>query len=285
MLLEQRLLAQHWCPNHIAFLQSYLAASSNCGLYYASSLHRPRIGSHETCSVAACLARNVDPTKYQTKHSGISMPICDGNCPKIELQQEPIRDIIQIRGIPLLKASISNGRVEVEVVEHQVGMDYVAFSHVWSDGLGNKDGNWLPNCQFIHLVQAVNATRSENRDEDVIERPESGTTAPLFWIDTICVPREDTDIKGMALDRMVDIYAGAAMVLDAELYRTAPGTILEAFMRLICSNWMRRLWTSRRASSLAGGCAFSLKGERWTFGRNWPSWQPSKRTNLGCVIL
>jgi hypothetical protein len=247
-LLERLLLEKKWCPNHIAFLQNYPPASSNSGLYYASSLHRPRLRLHEDCSHSLCVAGKVDPKSYQTKHSDVILPTCDGNCPQIEPPLETIRTILQRGSIPLLFASISNDIVGVEVVEYRAGMEYVAISHIWSDGLGNQNHNWLPKCQIVHLIQAVKTAQKETHGGKANTGGDgSGIATALFWIDTICVPRSEDDItfRHMALARMAATYQDSAMVLvlDAELYHTSLRTNLEGIIRLICCNWMRRLWT------------------------------------------
>src|SRR5271170_1556226 len=90
-LLERLLLEKKWCPNHIAFMQNYPPASSNSGLYYASSLHRPRLSLHVDCSVGRCVVGKVDPKSYQTNHSAVILPACDGNCPQIQPPLETIR--------------------------------------------------------------------------------------------------------------------------------------------------------------------------------------------------
>lgn len=145
-LLERRLLEKKWCPNHIAFLQNYPPASLNSGLYYVSSLHRPRLSLHEDCSVSRCIAGNADPKSYQTKYSDTILAACDGNGPQIRPPLEKIRIILERGSIPFLHASVSNDTVGVEVVEYRTGMEYVARSHIWLDGLGNQNHNWLPKC-------------------------------------------------------------------------------------------------------------------------------------------
>lgn len=127
-------------------------------------------------------------------------------------------------------------------------MKYVAISHLWFHGLGNENYNWLPQCQFIHLVQAINTIQSDTTgDEVVMGSSKSTAMTALFWIDTICVPRADEDVKfrHMALAQMAATYkeSTVVLVLDAELYHTSRRTSVEAIIRLLCSSWMRRLWT------------------------------------------
>ncbi|KAK1982283.1 hypothetical protein LZ30DRAFT_717905 [Colletotrichum cereale] len=212
-------------------------------------MNRPHMGYHRECSVDACVVGKVtDPTVYATKHSNVTKPPCDGTCSRIEPAQVPILNILQRGGIPIIQASLSHDALKVDIIEYQTGMEYIAISHVWSDGLGNETHSWLPKCQFVHLIQAVEATRKAD-DESAVAPTEndSGTITVRFWIDTICVPRGDANLefRWKALDLMADTYRHSSMVLvlDAELYQTKPETSLQAIMLLNCSNWMRRLWT------------------------------------------
>lgn len=270
LLLEQK----HWCQNHVAFLENYLPASTNIGFYYAASLARPRMGYHGNCSAAACVAGLVhDPRAYETKHSDAVDPPCNGGCPQIEPSQTVIHEILQQEGLPLVRASISNhGAVKVEVVKHQEGIKYVAISHVWSDGLGNEDHNLLPECQFVQLIKAVHAAervcsiRNSSNTISSMTDADSGVTA-TFWIDTICIPRGQAAarFRRMALDRMSIPYqlASTVLVLDAELCHTElPSTGSEAIFRLICSNWMRRLWTLQEGILGAERLVILFKGGR-----------------------
>ncbi|KAF2472203.1 uncharacterized protein BDR25DRAFT_313370 [Lindgomyces ingoldianus] len=258
MILHKLLLEpKQWCPNHIAFLENYPPASTNILLYYAASLDRPRMGYHGDCSVHACMVGKVrNPKAYKTRHSDSSDPPCDGRCPEIEPTQAHILVILEEGGLPLLRASVSDyGTVNVEVINYKTGMEYTAISHVWSDGLGNENNSWLPQCQFAALIKAVNAAQrqrntSHRNNASSTDVDGTGTTTPsaTFWIDTICVPRgaAAARFRRMALDRMAIPYqlATTVLVLDAELYHTdLPSTSSEAIVRLICSNWMRRLWT------------------------------------------
>lgn len=257
-ILQKRLLERElWCPNHVTYLEQYPPASANILLYYAASMNRPRMAYHGHCSAHTCQVGKVhDPIAYKTKHSDSSAPPCDGRCPEIEPTQARIRDILGEGGLPLLRASVSDhGTVNIEVISHETGMEYTAISHIWSDGLGNERHSWLPQCQFVALIKAVNAAQ---RQQDTSHRNNAWSTDveddrllashATFWIDTICVPRgaASARFRRMALDRMAVPYqlATTVLVLDAELYHTdLPSTSSEAVIRLVCSNWMRRLWT------------------------------------------
>lgn len=71
----------------------------------------------------------------------------------------------------------------------------------------------------------------------------------LFWIDTICVPR-DRELKAMAVNNMRAVYnrANRVLVFDAGL-SNVKGQLSseEVLTRLSFSNWVRRFWTLQEA--------------------------------------
>ena len=110
--------------------------------------------------------------------------------------------------------------------------DYVAISHVWSDGLGHSPGvNALPECQIRRLHDLILVT---------------GLREPIVWIDALCVPAENGPGKRSALAQMADVYRNATnvLVLDSDLLLTPSSSCNEEILlRIALSKWMRRLWT------------------------------------------
>ncbi|KAL1641062.1 hypothetical protein SLS58_006334 [Diplodia intermedia] len=86
---------------------------------------------------------------------------------------------------------------------------YLAISHVWSDGLGNQNGNSLPLCQLKRL-------------------------------------KRNGPGKRVVLSRMNEVYecADAVLVLDEDLLLTTIHCSKEEkLLRILLSGWTRRLWT------------------------------------------
>lgn len=111
---------------------------------------------------------------------------------------------------------------------------FVAISHVWSDGMGNK-GNSMPLCILRKLQRQVNAL-FDAADDPV-----------PFWVDTLCVPKTN---KIPALQIMSKSYglAAAVLVVDAGLEISSMATSpQERLLRVRASVWMRRLWTLQEA--------------------------------------
>ena len=132
---------------------------------------------------------------------------------------------------------------------------YIAISHVWSQGLGNRHSNTIWLCQLQRLQ------RYANRLVPPAHRP-----VPI-WIDTICVPLE-ADARMEAIKTMDAVYqnALAVLVVDQTLIdfdlasavekckENESGARLglerwqiEMLMRIKASPWAQRLWTYNEA--------------------------------------
>ena len=139
--------------------------------------------------------------------------------------------------------------VRLTTVSHELGVRYMAVSHVWSDGLGNETSNRLPSCQLLRLRSFASHLRRVHIPwgQDAID------DSPLYlWIDTLCCPVADSSpeqkhYKQVAIGAMRHVYEKAAYVLvvDNTLLPFAYKEIgvLEAGLRLFTSPWMQRLWT------------------------------------------
>ena len=134
-------------------------------------------------------------------------------------------------------------------------LPYVAISHVWSQGLGNRHNNAIYLCQLQRLQ------RYANRLVPPAHRP-----VPM-WIDTICVPLE-ADARMEAIKTMDAVYQNALAVLvvdqtlidfdlasaiekgkkkDGSAQSGPKGWQIETLMRIKASPWAQRLWTYNEA--------------------------------------
>ncbi|KAI9771240.1 MAG: hypothetical protein M1839_002824 [Geoglossum umbratile] len=135
---------------------------------------------------------------------------------------------------------------------------YVAISHVWSDGMGNRAGNYLPACQIRELQYSVNFAHNNRQGMD--EAAFNAMEDVYFWIDTLCIPRHHQKEKKRAIQSMADIYRNSALVLviDKGIQRSDLATSLEDRLMIVAeSNWGRRLWTLQE-SRLAPKLCFNF---------------------------
>ncbi|KAJ5348600.1 uncharacterized protein N7506_001853 [Penicillium brevicompactum] len=156
---------------------------------------------------------------------------------------------------------LGNENFTVEIARKRVGKQYLAISHVWSDGLGNVEGNSLPNCQLKLLYEQARCVLSGG---EYVPRYEDGPFGPLhtgaarlahfagnqvlrkddsvlLWIDTLCIPHQP-DVRSMVIQRI----PYRTMILDSEMRQVSASSTsrLELLLRVLyCSGWMRRLWT------------------------------------------
>lgn len=206
-------------------------------------------GRHRNCTVQQCLGEKIDQSLYQTAHSTDACN-CGSRGPQVD-QVVRILDDTEVPAFVVVGGdSQGDDTVTVEVIRAS-SCRYVAFSHVWADGLGNKDNNMLPMCQISRLAHLASAL--------------TGRTPQPFWIDTFGIPRElEQRKKAIAVMDSTYKLAEKVLVLDGGLlqrpsYRTTEdeiqtldvesargrrvGIALELLLRIVCCSWTSRLWT------------------------------------------
>lgn len=225
-----------WCPSEIACFSNLRSVLSQA---YALQLRRPARrtamtveggeggggggdDAHALCTAAKCRVNQVESGTYVTKHHP---PEC--RCEHVVVPVEDVKAVLRKGGIPLVRIRGGEGEeaVRLEVVAHRPGRNYVALSHVWSDGLGNAKVNSLPACQLRRLEakaarllwehanvpgawdNPVSALHVSGRHllhaaMNLVRNPEEDT---LFWVDTLCVPL-DEETRKMAIRGMKKVY-------------------------------------------------------------------------------
>lgn len=178
------------------------------------------------CDKFECKACHIDEETYQTQH----VDNCSG-CKYITASQEELCAILKKGRIPIVQVrSIDQDETIVPLLEAELGDPYIAFSHVWSDGLGNPSTSAIPQCQFKRLSDFCLRVGEQN-----------------FWLDTLCVPLQPKDSRKAAIRLMRRTYENASkvVVLDKWLmqHEAASSSNLELLMRVTLCGWARRLWT------------------------------------------
>ena len=216
----------HWCPSELNLMS---LTFDNGSSYFASRVVRKSAAArHSQCTSSKCLAFQLEESSYQTAHS----TACEG-CNGLFINPAELLSILESSDESL------NPRVKIEITDRGEAKlsitdkgDYVAISHVWSDGLGHPPGvNSLPECQVRRLRSLVQQT---------------GLEEPIVWIDSLCVPAKIGRAKRNALARMADVYRNArnVLVLGSDLLSTPSSCCNEELLlRIALSKWMRRLWT------------------------------------------
>jgi hypothetical protein len=137
-----------------------------------------------------------------------------------------------------------HGVSEIDIVESNWKTPFMAISHVWADGLSNKDHNSLPRCQLSLLRDRIDALFTGG---SAIQGPLAKRSHHLFWIDTLYIPlrQEYESERRLAIASLNKIYrrADKVLVLNPELGKFSCNVSnQELSIRIASAPWWRRLW-------------------------------------------
>jgi len=228
-----------WCPSDITRCEVNFRSLQSLSIVQTMDRSLPA-RDHTNCTFASCNAHQIDLGKYTASHR-------EENCQcgeELSVHCDAITKILS-RGdqIPLLRIAGGLQNMTVELVDSTPNSKYTAISHVWADGLGNPHANALHRCRLLHLRGLVtNLAKEADPLQDTVN-----ASAPLIWLDTLCVPAKDGEGKRKGLEKIYAVYQRAehVLVLDSTLmsYDVEPQDISEKAIRIFTSPWFRRLWT------------------------------------------
>lgn len=231
--LRDRVRARGWCKSLYDKVKN-LSRTPTSFLEYVSLVppQEDQVGQHQRCSLDECVQYNIDESQYQTMHR------LDGcQCRKLSPPLGDVNNALRHNEIPVINAPSLLGLDSEAIIQGHSPhrrLDFVAFSHVWSDGLGSTTEDGIPECQIQYLMETSLCT--------------AGT--PMFWIDSLCIPR-DRGTRKLAISMMSKTYssASATVVLDKRIKKCDFKRSLETKMvALSLSTWQERLWTLQESS-------------------------------------
>ncbi|KAL4977586.1 hypothetical protein BDW66DRAFT_165481 [Aspergillus desertorum] len=248
----KRLRESGWCPSEVALVEEAFTSAS---AFYTSQLKSPPSATekdHSQCTRSLCMARQLNEETYRTAHTST-----DCNCQHYGPLIDEVVSTIESGGVPLLSITPTKKApyIKVEVEKYTEGKRYIAFSHVWSDGLGNPSANTLPHCQLLRLRSLLDELVSGIRSVDLVNRlafrelwkKKVHGPSLLFWMDTMCIPvaEKHRELRSKAIKSMKTVYERAfrVLVLDGDIQSFSSSDYTQSFMRIRLSAWMRRLWT------------------------------------------
>lgn len=226
--LKRRATDRGWCPavfekmNNFARLPaSLLEYMSVTPCFKVAQTH------HQDCQ-DRCEEYNVEnPQEYQARHR---LEGCA--CLNVRFDVQHVDNALKASAIAVVDTDeLLRSNSDHCVIQWKPTSltRFVAFSHVWSDGLGSDTERGLPACQVRYLRDwAMDAAGTSN-----------------IWIDSLCIPR-DPELRKEALSRMSESYRSSyvTVVLDEGIrHCTTRDSPQAQLLAVSLSTWQERLWT------------------------------------------
>lgn len=237
-----------WCPNAVGdeFLHSFREVKVLFQLFHLPPYIRQDPDEHRDCTDDACKFYTItDTEEYVPRHV---VPAC--TCSFIAPSIDDVEHLLCEGDYGTIPVVVFDG--DKLLVQAATDNSYIAFSHVWADGLGSTTDRGLPACQVSRLAAHAASLVPQTR---------------AFWIDSLCVPAA-TVPRRRAIKLMAQTYKEAAsvVVLDkpfqmhfASWRAHFPLMPVRFGMSLALSGWVRRVWTLQEAL-LARRLRFELEG-------------------------
>ncbi|ORY14044.1 hypothetical protein BCR34DRAFT_586079 [Clohesyomyces aquaticus] len=269
--VQRNLVKSGWCPSQVKQIEEL---NDDAVAYYLLRLRKETAAdlSHQNCPDTHCTASNVGKDyNIRHTHKTRSGTGADTTCEPVYIDKYKIREIISQGKIPLVSVHTApNQGIQLRVRVAKANDRFIAFSHVWADGLGNPHANALAKCELQRLDYllrslphpSVRFSLGEIRGVyslgplslDLARCAFTGrkkSRPRLFWLDTLCIPvGEDEisqDLKQKAINMMALIYSQASqvLILDSGLEKSRVGALskTELLARINFSRWMGRCWT------------------------------------------
>ena len=222
-----RFLERGWCPFAISMLESTLTQST-LDWIDAEGKSCDTIG-HSLYTSNQCARNNVDTQLYRTQH--VEPDCC---CPFVLPSLDAIIMEFKKGEIPVVRVNVRQpeGRgLDLNVSASQ-DCQYVAFSHVWADGMGSVSEDGLPTCQLVRLSK--------------LAQKALGSSDAAFWIDSLCIPRQREWRKHAIISLYRTFRDAAAVVVIDRTVRMVPSNTTDSesvLLAIYASPWMQRLWT------------------------------------------
>ncbi|KAH7163835.1 hypothetical protein DER46DRAFT_605120 [Fusarium sp. MPI-SDFR-AT-0072] len=135
--------------------------------------------------------------------------------------------------------------LEIKVEEWKAGTPYATVSHVWSQGLGNRNKREIHVCQLRAIKNLLKQVFGEKESY-------------LFWLDTFAIPQLGTgdarhaQLKRKAIGLIHHIFNNAQHCIILDRYLMMYGRAFDYNCRtigaeILASGWMMRLWTLQEA--------------------------------------
>jgi hypothetical protein len=218
------LMRKGWCRFVVASAE--IAVSPSFLRLIDAAGFTTRSDGHQRCTREYCLRNQIDKVTYTQRHKPERC-----RCAFRKPDFDTVVDILDSGYIPVVRFKEEDESLQLGGIHPDVkNSHYIAFSHVWADGLGSCTEVGLPICQLRRL-----RSLAKQRTKD----------GAWFWTDGLCVPRLEP-YRGQAIELMKLTYQNAVgvIVLDSGLGSLSSQiSPLELGWCIFASGWFGRLWT------------------------------------------
>ncbi|KAK4494142.1 hypothetical protein PRZ48_014440 [Zasmidium cellare] len=218
------------CPN---IKERIRQAHSEDGVRIWQAIGRTQTSkNHQNCNVARCVANDIAHTDDSPSHVR-----ADCTCGSDGPAPGELLSLAEQGSMPVVRFDAE--RVALDAWTPDIPL--IAISHALSDGLCNRRGNDLPQCQLRSLKESTTAAMSR------LGYPEGSPFQ--VWIDVLCIPAREVQPGGTSEDavqtmQMVATTAWAVLVVDSDISRLPQSCSFQhAFFSILYSSWNSRLWT------------------------------------------
>jgi hypothetical protein len=227
---SKKMLENGWCPYEVErFTRMFWPLTQICAL---GLRHGGKQLDHSVCTRFVCEANNVKPP-YVPSHTDD----CATSTRQCTFENGHVEDVIRILrdgSLPLIEIRRHRtGSLELHPVKYRPGKRFVAISHVWSDGMGNKEKNEMRTCQLTRIWERAKllirdnsqiTLSSDNRvnlfvlgfaylTHSTRNLLDVDRAAVTIWMDTLCIPLEPYEMRSLAIKGMRGAYEKGRFLL------------------------------------------------------------------------
>ncbi|KIW89911.1 uncharacterized protein Z519_09340 [Cladophialophora bantiana CBS 173.52] len=292
-----------WCP---VIVKQILRKYDYSIAYYLCRIRTQQPGiDHARCmSALRCEAYDLG-TEEQIFYEPAHAPECPNQTDDLVPVQyqdfhKKLCDMVTESKIPIcyIDPSAEDEDFNIGIEPYTGRQNFTAISHVWSDGMGNRNKNQIRRCQLRRIKEELQKLEDEKEKalspvEKIfslgVSKTPRGHRRLYFWLDTLCIPRKvrrndnkNDDLREYAMRHITPIFQAAdqVLVIDRGIEQQTKLTEDLLSARILSSKWAQRAWTFQEGASVRN-VRFKINGQNpavlqeltsaqkplWFFGR------------------
>jgi hypothetical protein len=203
-IIQHTVSRAEWCEYQLA--RVLRGASCSSAIYICRLKRLPkRRGWPARCDEQiSCSCFHFDIETFEHRHVGEGC-----SCSPIQLDVNEMSRILRTGGVPVVKCVTRRLGEHLEVlttgyIRATPGLNFVAISHLWADGLGHPEKNTMLGCQLLRVLGGIRKVENERRSSKPYLYRGIGhsvhwlgsrmaTSTQYIWTDFLCIPQKQRD--------------------------------------------------------------------------------------------